>query len=176
MRFSGPGPYITPDIDDVGFMSISVKLMGVPGPKLMDEERFTVDLFGARFDEPIGPTKEIDVNLGRVVPVKVQLWRNGVEVEQPSAGALLQITECDSPSTVRTYDLAWQPSARRWTARLDTSGLSDGCYQGSILVDGQAAGSFKLVVTGSSPTPASIRARSAGALSASPSKADKKPH
>jgi hypothetical protein len=136
----------------------------------------TVDLFGARFDEPIGPTKEIDVNLGRVVPVKVQLWRNGVEVAQPTAGALLQITECDSASTVRTYDLAWQPSARRWTARLDTSGLSDGCYHGSILVDGQPAGSFKLVVTGSSPSPASIRARSAGALTSSPPKDAKKPH
>lgn len=46
VRFSGPGPYITPDIDDVGFMSISVKLMGVPGPKLMEEEKFTQDMFG----------------------------------------------------------------------------------------------------------------------------------
>lgn len=46
VRFSGPGPYVTPDIDDVGFMSISVKLLGVPGPKLMAEERFTQDLFG----------------------------------------------------------------------------------------------------------------------------------
>jgi hypothetical protein len=46
VRFSGPGPYITPDIDDVGVMSISVKLMGVPGPKLMDDEQFTQDLFG----------------------------------------------------------------------------------------------------------------------------------
>jgi hypothetical protein len=46
VRFSGPGPYVTPDIDDVGFMSISIKLMGVPGPKLMDEEKFTQDMFG----------------------------------------------------------------------------------------------------------------------------------
>jgi len=46
VRFSGPGPYITPDIDDVGFMSISIKLMGVPGPKLMNEEKFTQDMFG----------------------------------------------------------------------------------------------------------------------------------
>jgi hypothetical protein len=46
VRFSGPGPYITPDIDDVGFMSISVKLLGVPGPKLMDDEQHTLDLFG----------------------------------------------------------------------------------------------------------------------------------
>ncbi len=46
VRFSGPGPYITPDIDDVGFMSIGIKLMRVPGPKLMEEEKFTQDMFG----------------------------------------------------------------------------------------------------------------------------------
>ncbi len=46
VRFSGPGPYIMPDIDDPGFMSISIKLMGVPGPKLMEEEKFTIDMFG----------------------------------------------------------------------------------------------------------------------------------
>jgi hypothetical protein len=46
VRFSGPGPYVTPDIDDVGFMSIAIKLMGVPGPKLMDEERSTQDFIG----------------------------------------------------------------------------------------------------------------------------------
>jgi hypothetical protein len=46
VRFSGPGPYITPDIDDVGFMSMSIKLMDVPGSKLMDDEKFTQDMFG----------------------------------------------------------------------------------------------------------------------------------
>jgi hypothetical protein len=46
VRFSGPGPYVTPDIDDVGFMSMSIKLMGVPGPKLLDDERSTQDMFG----------------------------------------------------------------------------------------------------------------------------------
>jgi hypothetical protein len=46
VRFSGPGPYITADIDDVGFMSMSIKLMDVPGPKLMDDEKFTLDMFG----------------------------------------------------------------------------------------------------------------------------------
>jgi hypothetical protein len=44
VRFSGPGPYVTPDIDDIGFMSISLKLMGVEGPKLMDDERLTMDM------------------------------------------------------------------------------------------------------------------------------------
>ena len=46
VRFSGPGPYVTADIDDVGFMSMSIKLMDVPGPKLMDDEKFTLDMFG----------------------------------------------------------------------------------------------------------------------------------
>ena len=43
VRFGGPGPASPPDIDDVGVLSIGIKLMGVPGPKLMDDERFTQD-------------------------------------------------------------------------------------------------------------------------------------
>jgi hypothetical protein len=43
VRFSGPGPDWPKDIDDVGFVSCSIKLMGVPGPKLLDDERFTQD-------------------------------------------------------------------------------------------------------------------------------------
>ncbi len=46
VRFSGPGPYASPDSDDIGFMSISLKLMGVPGAKLLDDEKFTQDMFG----------------------------------------------------------------------------------------------------------------------------------
>jgi hypothetical protein len=46
VRFSGPGPYITADIDDVGFMSMSIKLMDVPGTKVLDDEKFTQDLLG----------------------------------------------------------------------------------------------------------------------------------
>ena len=44
VRYAGPGPYITRDIDDVGFMSMSIKLMGVPGPKLLEDEKLTQDL------------------------------------------------------------------------------------------------------------------------------------
>jgi hypothetical protein len=60
VRFSGPGPYVTPDIDDVGFMSISIKLMGVAGPKLMDEEKFTQDMFGV--STPTFVTPDVDAN------------------------------------------------------------------------------------------------------------------
>jgi hypothetical protein len=65
VRFSGPGPYVTPDIDDVGFMSISIKLMGVPGPKLMDEEKFTQDLFGVSTPTFVTPDVVANAQLQR---------------------------------------------------------------------------------------------------------------
>ena len=43
VRFSGPGPNLPPDIKDVGFGSMTMKLMDVPGPKLMGDESFTQD-------------------------------------------------------------------------------------------------------------------------------------
>lgn len=65
VRFSGPGPYITPDIDDVGFMSISIKLMGVPGPKLMDEEKHTIDMFGVSTPTFVTPDTRANAQLQR---------------------------------------------------------------------------------------------------------------
>jgi hypothetical protein len=44
VRYSGPGPDVPHDIDDVGFGSMTIKLMGVEGPKLLDDEKLTQDL------------------------------------------------------------------------------------------------------------------------------------
>src|SRR5207244_9966990 len=63
VRFSGPGPYITPDIDDLGSVSISIKLMGVPGPKLMDEEKFTLDMFGVSTPTFVTPDTSANAQL-----------------------------------------------------------------------------------------------------------------
>jgi hypothetical protein len=63
VRFSGPGPYITPDIDDVGFMSISIKLLGVPGPKLMEDEKFTLDMFGVSTPTFVTPDVKANAHL-----------------------------------------------------------------------------------------------------------------
>jgi len=63
VRFSGPGPYITPDIEDVGFMSISIKLMGVPGPKLKDDEKFTQDMFGVSTPTFVTPDTKANAQL-----------------------------------------------------------------------------------------------------------------
>jgi len=46
VRFSGPGPDVPADIRDVGFSSMAIKIMDVPGEKLMDEEQFTQDMMG----------------------------------------------------------------------------------------------------------------------------------
>ena len=46
VRFAGPGPDSPPDIDDVGVLSIGLKVMGVPGAKLLEDERFTQDFTG----------------------------------------------------------------------------------------------------------------------------------
>src|SRR5688572_27471423 len=43
IRLAGPGPYAPPDIRDNGILSIGVKLMEVPGPKLLDDEHSTQD-------------------------------------------------------------------------------------------------------------------------------------
>ena len=63
VRFSGPGPYVTPDIDDVGFMSMSIKLMGVPGPKLLDDEQFTQDMFGVSTPTFVTPDTRANAQL-----------------------------------------------------------------------------------------------------------------
>ena len=63
VRFSGPGPYVTPDIDDVGFMSMSIKLVGVPGPKLMEDERHTQDFLGVSTPTFVTPDTRANVRL-----------------------------------------------------------------------------------------------------------------
>lgn len=74
VRFSGPGPYITPDIDDVGFMSISIKLLGVPGPKLMDEEKATLDMFGVSTPTFVTPDTKANAALQKESVKNAQIF------------------------------------------------------------------------------------------------------
>src|SRR5260370_42344601 len=74
VRFAGPGPYITPDIDDVGFMSISIKLMQVPGPKFMDDERFTLDMFGVSTPTFVTPDVRSNAQLHKVSIKSAQIF------------------------------------------------------------------------------------------------------
>jgi hypothetical protein len=73
VRFGGPGPALPPDIEDVGVLSIGVKVMGVPGPKLLDDERFTQDFTG--ISTPVFTTPDLRENaklqaaIGRRLPL-----------------------------------------------------------------------------------------------------------
>jgi hypothetical protein len=60
VRFAGPGPASPPDIEDVGVLSIGVKLMDVPGPKLLDDERWTQDFTG--ISTPVFTTPDVRAN------------------------------------------------------------------------------------------------------------------
>jgi len=46
VRFGGPGPLSPPDMRDNGLLSVGIKLMGVEGPKLLDDEQHTQDFTG----------------------------------------------------------------------------------------------------------------------------------
>jgi hypothetical protein len=60
VRFAGPGPALPPDIEDVGVLSIGIKLMNVPGPKLLEDEKFTQDFTG--ISTPIFTTPDVREN------------------------------------------------------------------------------------------------------------------
>lgn len=60
VRFSGPGPNMPADIDDVGFVSCAVKLMGVPDPKLIEDEKWTQDFISV--STPTFVTPDISSN------------------------------------------------------------------------------------------------------------------
>jgi len=66
VRFAGPGPLSPPDLKDNGILSIGVKLMDVPGDKLIDDEKFTQDFTG--ISAPTFTTPNIVENL------KLQRW------------------------------------------------------------------------------------------------------
>jgi hypothetical protein len=61
VRFGGPGPRVTPDIRDNGVLSIGVKLTGVDGPTLLDDESGTLDLSG--ISAPTFTTPDVVENL-----------------------------------------------------------------------------------------------------------------
>ena len=61
VRLAGPGPLVTPDIKNNGILSIGVKVMGVPGAKLLDDEKHTHDFLG--ISSPTFTTPDIYENL-----------------------------------------------------------------------------------------------------------------
>lgn len=74
VRFSGPGPYAPPDLEDYGQCSIGIKVMGVPGPKLMDDEEGTQDLILVTPAAFVTPNVTENAKLQRFVREKASLF------------------------------------------------------------------------------------------------------
>ena len=104
VRYSGPGPLWTPDIEDIGFMSMAVKLMGVPGPKLMDDEKFTQDLLRHL---------RADLRLARHAR---QRAAPEVELSERADLLLLQLRDDARPRFDHEFACGRRPRAVRWRA------------------------------------------------------------
>jgi hypothetical protein len=74
VRFAGPGPDSPPDIDDVGVLSIGIKVMGVPGPKLLDDEQFTQDFTGISTPTFTTPNVRENAKLQRAIEQGLPLF------------------------------------------------------------------------------------------------------
>jgi hypothetical protein len=109
----------------------------------------STDAYTTSWESPIsGDASMLDTNGVRTVPVKLRLFRNGVEVT--SGSAYLRLTPCGFSGPTIDIDLAWNGS--RWTGKIDTSTVSGTCYNVVAMAGDFAAGSFRLDVTGGSPT------------------------
>jgi hypothetical protein len=74
VRFAGPGPDSPPDIEDVGVLSIGIKVMGVPGPKLLADESNTQDFTGISTPTFTTPNVRENVKLQQLINRRVPLF------------------------------------------------------------------------------------------------------
>ena len=107
--------------------------------------------WSAVWGEPVATGGGVFVaNPGRTVPVKVELFANGVE--QTRGTGVLTMATC-AGAAAGTVALTWDGG--RWVGHIDTNLLGGpGCYTGTASLDGHAAGSFRIDLRGD-PAPAS---------------------
>jgi hypothetical protein len=120
-------------------------------------------VLGVTFDKPVdGPVMNV-AKLGRVIPVKAILSRDGAPISGPSSepvhlqASRIACTFTGTEDAVETYAAGssstgnlfrWDAGAGRWTYNLDTSSLgakAGSCYRisvfyGGTVVDGRATG------------------------------------
>jgi hypothetical protein len=74
IRFAGPGPYWPPDVADAGILSIGIKLMGVPGEKLMPDEIGTQDFLGISCPTFTTPNIHENLKLQRAIYARTPVF------------------------------------------------------------------------------------------------------
>ena len=113
----------------------------------------------AVWGKPVATTGSTFVaNSGRTIPVKVELFADGVE--QTHGVGLLTLTTC-SGAAAESVALTWDGGP--WTGHLDTSTLGGpGCYVATPSLDGNTAGAFRIDLRGADGTPVSPKATPKG--------------
>jgi len=118
-----------------------------------------VDLYSASFKAPIdGPSVLNVAKAGRVIPVKVEVFKNGVENKSGPVTILVnKLDSCASNTedALETYAAAgssnqgnlfrWEATSDLWIYNLDTSapGMTAGsCYRGNVYLGSNLAGYF----------------------------------
>jgi hypothetical protein len=106
--------------------------------------------WSAVWGEPLAPgTDTFAVNGNRSIPVKVEIFANGVE--QTGGHAVLSVVACGGGTPL---ELVMSFDSGRWNAKLDTSRLAGpGCYTLTASLDGHPAGSVRLDLRGDTTTP-----------------------
>jgi len=74
IRFSGPGPLSPPDVADAGILSVGVKVMGVAGEKLLDDERWTQDFLGISCPTFTTPNTRENLKLQREIYARTPVF------------------------------------------------------------------------------------------------------
>ncbi|WP_455210141.1 catalase family protein [Kaarinaea lacus] len=74
VRYAGPGPLVTRDIDNNGILSIGVKVMDVPGEKLIDDEKYTQDFLGISAPTFTTPNLAENLKLQREIYRDTPAW------------------------------------------------------------------------------------------------------
>jgi hypothetical protein len=100
--------------------------------------------WSATWGEPVSsPDATFTANAGRTIPIKVEMFANGVEKSRGQAA--LSIVGCAGGPTL-AMPLSWDGG--RWTGHIDTGRLAGGCYRVTASLDGNEAGSFRLDLRG----------------------------
>ncbi|HEX5822923.1 MAG TPA: HYR domain-containing protein, partial [Candidatus Limnocylindrales bacterium] len=98
----------------------------------------------ARWGEPLGSADNtINVNGNRSIPIKVEIFANGVE--QTSGNAVVSVVGCDGGTPVQ---IVLDRDNGRWTGKLETSQLGPGCYRVTVALDGNVAGMVNVSLRG----------------------------
>lgn len=111
--------------------------------------------WSAVWGEPVGSGDDpFVVNGSRSIPIKVEIFANGVE--RTRGQAVLSIVGCGGGTPL---EIALTFDNGRWNGKLDTSRLAElGCYRVTALLDGNPSGSFRLDLRGGDPASSTKRA------------------